>query len=68
MLLTFLTISSSILSNLQATLHRRFHMHAILLNEETGIFICRYDNGITGGIVAMPGFLSKFFPGRASLF
>ena len=24
---------------------------------------CSYDNGITGGVVSMPGFLKKFFPG-----
>ena len=24
---------------------------------------CSYDNGITGGVVAMPGFLKEFFPG-----
>ena len=24
---------------------------------------CRYDNGITGGVVAMDGFLKRFFPG-----
>ena len=24
--------------------------------------VCRYDNGVTGGVVAMPGFLEDFFP------
>ena len=23
---------------------------------------CSYDNGVTGGVVAMPGFLEQFFP------